>query len=138
MHFCACSEDVEATDLSSSEINAMSQSVIDKVNSILTPKLDICNKLTLNNTRRIHYRYLMNEDTSRRNPKVKVLLLQVSALPSGAVFEALLRPDKPYPVIGTVARLDLYGNQSACVHDMTLERYCFFNLNFTLFNLILK
>lgn len=125
LEFCACGEDEEANDLSAVEIAAMSQAVIDKVNFLLKPKLDLCHKLTLDRNIKIRYRYLIKEDKEGKITKKKVVFLQVSALPSGALFEALLTSTKPYSVIGAIGRLDKYYGQYECISHILLERYCF-------------
>lgn len=111
--------------MSSDEIAAMSQAVIDKVNSLLKPKLDVCHQLTLDRNLKIRYRYLINEDKEGKITKTKVIFLQVSALPSGALFEALLTSTKPYSVIGAIGRLNKYSGQYECISHILLERYCF-------------
>lgn len=50
----------------------------------------------------------------------------VRASPGGGVFEATLRHDKhSWALAGTVSRLNLYGDQSRCIHHYQLKLYCY-------------
>lgn len=50
----------------------------------------------------------------------------VRASPGDGVFEATLRYDsRQWTLTGTVSRLNLYGDQSRCVHDYQLKLYCY-------------
>lgn len=62
------------------------------------------------------------------------LLVVARAAPGGGVFEATLRraaragralPGAPWALAGSVSRLNLYGDQSRCVHHYQLKLYCF-------------
>lgn len=54
-------------------------------------------------------------------------LVTVKTAPGGGVFEATLRnsTSSRWSVSGTVSRLNLYGQQSACVEDNLLKLYCY-------------
>lgn len=54
------------------------------------------------------------------------IMVVVRTSPGGGVFEATLRHDnQEWTLAGTVSRLNLYGNQSRCVHHYQLKLYCY-------------
>ncbi|CAH2988897.1 unnamed protein product [Chilo suppressalis] len=57
------------------------------------------------------------------------LMIVIKTTPGDGVFEATLRGfnDVGWTVMGTVSRLNLYGNQSYCVTDSLLKLYCYCN-----------
>ncbi|CAG4998145.1 unnamed protein product [Parnassius apollo] len=53
-------------------------------------------------------------------------MVTVRTVPGGGMFEATLRRDSSdWSLAGTVSRLNLYGDQSRCVHDYQLKLYCY-------------
>lgn len=58
---------------------------------------------------------------------VATLRVSVEARPSGALLEALVRADEAggLSLTGDVSRLNRYGNQSACIKDFTLRKFCY-------------
>uniref|UniRef100_A0A0N4WAK5 Sulfatase domain-containing protein n=1 Tax=Haemonchus placei TaxID=6290 RepID=A0A0N4WAK5_HAEPC len=54
--------------------------------------------------------------------------LTIEAKPSGALFEALLKSDPALntsTVYGTVNRVNAYGDQSSCVYEQELRKFCY-------------
>ncbi len=47
--------------------------------------------------------------------------------PGEAFFESTVQRngDKNFEVIGDISRINRYGNQSHCIHNSFLEKYCF-------------
>ncbi|CAD5224334.1 unnamed protein product [Bursaphelenchus okinawaensis] len=55
-------------------------------------------------------------------------LVMVTASPSNGIFEGIVRHDissDKLNVIGEVNRINRYGNQSLCVHEQLLRKYCY-------------
>lgn len=53
-------------------------------------------------------------------------MVTVRTAPGGGLFEGTLRYDSGgWSLAGTVSRLNLYGDQSRCVHDYQLKLYCY-------------
>ena len=103
----------------------MGQLIVDAVNKLLSHSFDKCHKLILDKITSAYRRHITQESESDRN-ETEVFLLQISVSPSNAIFEATLRTkDNKTSVVGDVSRLNRYGNQSICIKDATLERYCF-------------
>ncbi|XP_072937053.1 uncharacterized protein [Epargyreus clarus] len=54
------------------------------------------------------------------------LMVVVRTTPGDGIFEATLRHDShDWSLAGSVSRLNLYGNQSHCVHNYQLKLYCY-------------
>jgi hypothetical protein len=49
--------------------------------------------------------------------------------PGKALFESTVHKigGKNFEVIGDISRINKYGNQSHCIHNPFLEKYCFCN-----------
>ncbi|KAL1124314.1 hypothetical protein AAG570_002082 [Ranatra chinensis] len=57
---------------------------------------------------------------------VKDYTVTVRTRPGGGLFEATVRRDPGgYKVVGTVSRINTYGDQSACIAHYKLKLYCF-------------
>ncbi|CAH0726076.1 unnamed protein product, partial [Brenthis ino] len=55
-------------------------------------------------------------------------MIMIKTTPGEGVFEGTLRYDgHKWGIAGTVSRLNLYGNQSRCVHNYLLKLYCYCN-----------
>ncbi|CAD5232252.1 unnamed protein product [Bursaphelenchus xylophilus] len=55
-------------------------------------------------------------------------LVMVSAAPSNAIFEGVVRHDistDKLNVVGEINRINRYGNQSVCVHEQLLRKFCY-------------
>lgn len=53
-------------------------------------------------------------------------MVVIRTMPGGGVFEATLRRNSQgWALAGTASRLNLYGNQSRCLHHYHLKLYCF-------------
>lgn len=54
--------------------------------------------------------------------------LQFQTFPGEAIFEGMVRyrkDEKTYNLLGTIGRLNAYGNQSACMNDFNMRLYCY-------------
>ncbi len=58
---------------------------------------------------------------------VKTYLIQVLLKPGKALFESTVKSfdNNRYEIIGDISRINRYGNQSHCIHNSFLERYCY-------------
>ncbi|XP_068086105.1 uncharacterized protein [Anabrus simplex] len=66
--------------------------------------------------------------TATEDKGIHDYLLVIRTIPGGGIFEATIRyqaKDYSLNVVGTVSRLNMYGNQSACVAEYHLKLYCF-------------
>lgn len=59
----------------------------------------------------------------------KYILLTIRTKPGLGLFEAMIsrevREKAPFSLIGTISRLNPYGNQSSCVHQPEMKLYCY-------------
>ncbi|XP_043683469.1 uncharacterized protein LOC122636375 [Vespula pensylvanica] len=54
--------------------------------------------------------------------------IQFQTYPGEAIFEGMVRyrkDEKSYSLLGTIGRLNAYGNQSACMNDFNMRLYCY-------------
>nr|CAH7717381.1 unnamed protein product [Callosobruchus chinensis] len=127
-HWCAClrSEEVEKNLL---VVKEAADFAVSYINSLLE-SYDRCASLSLDailDARLLtHSRYVVY--TADRQDHTLI----IRTLPGKAVFEATVRHDKKTNtryVIGTISRLTLYKDQSACVDDVHLKLYCYCKFN---------
>lgn len=118
-HWCTCSEFEEIDETSKNVKQAVNQVIVDLNKELsLHPK---CAKLKL---QEIH---------SARQSKSKSsvdYLVSFNVMPSKAQLEATVRCEGDddcdnYKILGSISRLNRYGNQSWCVNDAKLRKYCF-------------
>lgn len=69
--------------------------------------------------------------TYERHNNLKILRLLVSVKPSDGKFEGLVQHNSlndKYSLIGgaeEISRIDKYGNQSKCIDQFTLRKFCY-------------
>ena len=65
-------------------------------------------------------------DAYKEEESMDLLRIILEAKPSGALFEGLLRgTTSHFQVVGEISRVNRYGNQSVCVDNPTLRKFCF-------------
>lgn len=117
-HWCTCS-DFRETDVASSPVKKAVNHILEMVNEELSEHLK-CAKLKLKSIR-----------TARQSvgEKVDEYLVTFDVTPSQALLEGTVRCThdscEDMEVVGSVSRLNKYGNQSRCVKDAKLRKYCF-------------
>lgn len=117
-HWCTCS-DFKETETTSPSVKKAVKHIIERVNADLSehPK---CAKLKLKQIR-----------SARQSIREKVdeYLVSFDVTPSQAQLEGTVRCKhetcEDMQVVGSVSRLNKYGNQSWCVSDANLRKYCF-------------
>lgn len=123
--YCLCQLQ-QVTEVEPNLTQQIATRFVQQLTSILPP--DLCEPLQL---KRVHsallYRSpgLLHQLVRTQNLE---LVLEVS--PSGAIFRTSLRQNlfsqwSPVTRHLEIERLNLYGNQSACIDDRTLRKYCF-------------
>lgn len=121
-HWCTCQNSVEI-DTSRAEVAVAGSFAVDYINNMLSP-YEQCANLSLNNvtSARLH--------THSKELKFEAedYTILFGTNPSDAMFEATVRLNaerKEYNVIGTISRINMYGNQSYCVPNFQMKLYCF-------------
>ncbi|CAH1786914.1 unnamed protein product [Owenia fusiformis] len=66
--------------------------------------------------------------TGKPSIPIKYYQIEFTAFPGSGVFEATVRyskVDNIFDISGSISRLNRYGNQSACIKDAELRKYCY-------------
>lgn len=125
-HWCTCQESVEV-DPQKPEIIEAALYTIDYMNDLL---IDYdCANLTLGNITEAR-QHVHSEHLTKKYPAQDYTLV-LNTNPGGGLFEVTVRKimrnknDYDYNIVGTISRINLYGNQSHCVADFHLKLYCY-------------
>lgn len=127
-HWCACKMSVPV-DPNDPDVKIVATFLVDFLNSLLESHSDLCAVLILSNITdsRIWSAPLSENKYSPTDDHVYTVTVQTK--PGNAVFEGtvrLLHHNKTEPdLLGSISRLNLYGNQSACIDDAILRKYCY-------------
>ncbi|XP_026757113.2 uncharacterized protein LOC113516836 [Galleria mellonella] len=121
-HWCTCHKSNKLTTDSAEAQEAAAQLV--RSLNLMMHEYPQCSRLTLaeviETTEMIVGTPPENEDGWRE------IMIVVRTAPGGGVFEATLQHDsRQWTLVGTVSRLNLYGDQSRCVHHYQLKLYCY-------------
>ena len=119
-HWCLCSQYERIN--SHENIGSIAEFVVNQVNRLLAPVSKFCVKLTLDKI----LSAFESSDTLVDYQKHYLIRIRLSVSPSQANFEATVRKvfDK-ITIVGDISRLDEYGNQSVCIDNSFLQKYCF-------------
>lgn len=119
-NWCTCTESMDI-EINNKVLDA-AKSAVDNINFQLEGYTQ-CAKLTLDTV--IDAKLVWNPSVKKNTSLDYSLTLRT--LPSQAVFEVTmsnLRNDS-FEVIGSISRLNLYGDQSSCITDFHLKLYCY-------------
>ncbi|XP_049866392.1 uncharacterized protein LOC126367045 [Pectinophora gossypiella] len=121
-HWCTCHKSYEtATD--SKETRAAAAKMIRHLNSLLREHPE-CARLKLDSV--LEARELVTGTPNKMELGWREYLVVVRAEPGGGVFEATLRREtRHWALAGAVSRLNLYRDQSLCMHHKLLKLYCY-------------
>ena len=127
-HWCTCFErkDISITDDRSEKAAIF---IVKYINDLLKTYTK-CMKLSLNSI------LFSNLEAKSDNFRVHIkrnqsmlLTVGIETKPSMAKFEATVRipmdDTKQLQILGTISRINKYGNQSHCIHDYKLKLYCY-------------
>lgn len=122
-HWCTCQE-ITKVEINA-EINKYAEFAVSYVNEMLHGYA-ACATLKLNktvNAQKLHHK----GDISEGSGLFEDYLISFMTVPGGGAFEATIRnySDKKREVIGSVSRLNFYGDQSKCMLDFHLKLYCY-------------
>lgn len=129
VHYCSC-HDVRVT-LRPDDADAVRAAdlLVRYANAVLAP-YPRCANLTLH---RVHAAAVQmgRDSASTRDYEVRVI-----TVPGLAKFEAVMREDRAvaagrFKMVGPISRLNMYGNQSECVHDAKIKLLCYCVLDST-------
>ncbi|VDM54734.1 unnamed protein product [Angiostrongylus costaricensis] len=119
--FCRCYVET-SVDTENVLIQQLANKVIDHLNCLLK-SFEVCAQLVLSKI--IQAEVIANEDLVTTNQYYR---LTVEAKPSKGIFEALLKYNGStgtFDVSGKLNRVNSYGNQSICVYEQELRKFCY-------------
>ena len=154
-NFCTCLSDNEIVPSNDTLVRKIALYAVDKLNFILSKQSDICRLLSLYNITEARVQYTcLNAASSKRKTIPEFLdsiltfnigfdkgdecgksgryKLLFHVLPSKGLFEVMIEYNEQtvevdqMAVIGDIARIDRYGEQSHCIkNNALLRQYCF-------------
>lgn len=126
-NYCVCEKEASIPLDDPRSIEA-SDVLIKHLNQMLEPVKLSCVKLSLNKTIQAAVVLPKNTtDLTKKNLQLKLRIL-ASLAPSDALVEALMEKtawSSTFQVIGDVSRVNKYGNQSACIEDREMRKFCY-------------
>ncbi|KAF8764922.1 hypothetical protein HNY73_022949 [Argiope bruennichi] len=125
-HWCTC-ENSLPVDTDDRNVKKSAGFLIDYINTLLKPVSNKCAELTLKSITDARM-WTAPEEHQGHSLNDTILTIVVKVKPSGAIFEGTVRTSEPemnLELLGTVSRLNLYGDQSACIQDAVLRKYCY-------------
>ena len=146
-HLCGCLTSHVVTDLKT--IEPISEFIVKEVNRILRPESANCVKLSLKYIQsaleqRPNDQFVQCQNSSqcsqtgnqrfKYESSLKQYLVTIGVRPSNALLEATVNYDRSSQrmvLLGEISRINSYANQSNCISDPYLRKYCFCrNINF--------
>lgn len=121
-HWCTCYRESVLSKDSAVAVEAAGY-LIEHMNKLLEVYAQ-CARLMLSDI--IHVMELGVSKYSQGSNGWREFMVVIRTQPGGGIFEATLRHEsKDWRLSGTVSRLNIYGDQSRCVHHNELKLYCF-------------
>lgn len=118
-NYCACHGKRVELSVGNSNVVEAAKVLMQYVNSKLS-MYTLCAYLTL------YEIHKASVEMGKDNSSVKDYEIQVTTVPGFAKFEATLRQyNGNFKMIGSVSRLNVYGNQSLCVNDAKMKLLCY-------------
>lgn len=125
-HWCTCETSLNV-DVKSKQVKQVATFLLGRINKILKPFYDKCARLKLDSILDARLWQAPNEHAGHSvNDDIYTVVIQTN--PSKATFEGTVKISKPqikFNLLGTVSRLNLYGNQSSCIDNAILKKYCY-------------
>lgn len=117
-HWCTCTR-FEALDSNSQAVHEIAEEIVAHINNGLEEHSGLCATLRLKN--------VVSAKKSVGNQDFEAFLVTVKVMPSRGIFEATVKrnEDNVIEVLGTISRLNMYGNQSECISTKELKLFCY-------------
>lgn len=144
-HYCICQVETSLA-LTDPKCKMGGKLIVDTINQLILDEFrnnSICVKLNLSKlyrceeslpnhkvitNSRVYFGNLISDDEAKEvTSKLRII---VEVIPSGGLFEATIlysKDHKTYNVINDISRVNKYGNQSSCIFDPILRKYCYCN-----------
>lgn len=124
-NYCTCHE-YSIIPKDGDIVKLMSRFILDRINSITKKFRDLCSELRLQETLSASVRAGQSESLNNQGPSMYIISVQL--VPGQGEFEAAVWYDprtKGTQLIGDISRINMYNNQSHCVHHRNLKYYCY-------------
>ncbi|KAG8185929.1 hypothetical protein JTE90_010716 [Oedothorax gibbosus] len=125
-HWCTCESSLPM-DTANNHVKNSAKFLVEKLNNVLKPVSKMCATLSLKTISDARVWSPSSEHIGHsKDDNILTVIVQTS--PGDAIFEGTVRisaPNENYELLGSVSRLNLYGNQSACVKNAILRKYCY-------------
>ncbi|XP_076368454.1 uncharacterized protein LOC143255917 isoform X1 [Tachypleus tridentatus] len=126
-HWCTCIQSQKISP-NSTEVFPVAMFLLESLNNIVKTSSDVCASLSLVVVRSARYVAPKDHLQGDKASHIHDYILTIQTRPGGGIFEGSVRvvPSKQhYEILGAISRLNLYGNQSHCVNDANLRKYCY-------------
>jgi hypothetical protein len=123
-HWCTCSE-YKTISTDAEPVQRMVEFVLNELNKILDGGTQYlgngtrCAKLETNRILSVRRKVV----AFNMGYEEYVILFETS--PNDGLFEASIKYKNTFQLIDTVSRVNAYGNQSRCMNEATLQKYCY-------------
>ncbi|XP_029343943.1 uncharacterized protein LOC103308741 isoform X1 [Acyrthosiphon pisum] len=119
-NYCACQNERQDLTVDNASVVKAANALMQYVNFELSAYNTLCANLTL------HEIYKASVEIDNYYTSVKDYIIQIITVPGSAKFEATLRHHNDnFEMMGSVSRLNLYGNQSVCMDDAKMKLLCY-------------
>lgn len=142
-HWCMCMKR-KRLSLTSGIVRKTARELVRKINHFLKDDFHLCAKLNLKTIRGAE-QMVANEDVLRfeeslhdvinrtvrfgdRSESVVIYQLTIETEPGNALFEGTVRYDEyqdSFALAGDISRINAYGNQSDCINNFKLKKFCY-------------
>ncbi|XP_035446766.2 uncharacterized protein LOC118273736 isoform X2 [Spodoptera frugiperda] len=120
--WCTCHKSIKISK-ESFDAHDVAEELVKNLNNYLEEHEE-CAKLTLSEV--LDVTEMMVGEPRKNEVGWREFMAVVRTTPGGGVFEGTLRKHKDkWSLAGAISRLNLYGNQSHCVHHYQLKLYCY-------------
>ncbi|XP_018015850.1 uncharacterized protein LOC108672659 [Hyalella azteca] len=126
-HYCACQSSVP-TDIKNSDVKLAAQVLTHAINKLIEDHPG-CTPLKMKSI--ISAREFQNHEefgagTVRgKLNKWTTYFVMIETTPGGGNFEgSIIKRDSSLQVLGDISRINKYGNQSACIEETDLKKFC--------------
>lgn len=134
-NYCTCYKS-KSVNITTNIIRRMGMFIVSEINKLLSPK-SRCHKLNLNSIKSAHkkipptnlieYSIFFGSKHVTTEIDSGVYTVVIETRPGKGLFEATVDYEKNFAlrILGSISRINRYGDQSFCIKDRFLRLYCF-------------
>ncbi|ALC39017.1 CG15695, partial [Drosophila busckii] len=126
-HWCTCESYVQ---VSVEGLEHLGSIIVYRINQVLSKSnvKGLCHRLKLGKVLRIEHKQHFDESGNKIQSSTDTFRLKFTTLPNGGLFRATIECDQSETVVDIqedfITRLNSYGNESYCVSENALKRFC--------------